>query len=57
MEGMSSNPLPGAIDPLALVNSTWALEAFLDVSFDPPPLPPSASSYGLGICSNPLRGL
>ncbi|KAK9818802.1 hypothetical protein WJX74_001883 [Apatococcus lobatus] len=30
MAGLSSNPLPGAVDPLALVNSTWALEAFID---------------------------
>ncbi|KAK9837588.1 hypothetical protein WJX74_000980 [Apatococcus lobatus] len=30
MHGFSSNPLPGAVDPLTIVNSTWALEAFLD---------------------------
>ncbi|KAK9867171.1 hypothetical protein WJX84_000431, partial [Apatococcus fuscideae] len=30
MNGFSSDPLPGAVDPLTIVNSTWALEAFLD---------------------------
>lgn len=44
MAGWSSNPLPGAVDPLALVHSTWALEAFIDVSpCIPPRLPPCSA--------------
>lgn len=39
MNGFSSNPLPGAVDPLTIVNSTWALEAFLDVGFPDPNCP------------------
>ena len=50
MAGWSSNPLPGAVDPLALVHSTWALEAFIDVSPCTPPPPFPLTSTLLCIC-------
>ena len=48
MAGWSSNPLPGAVDPLALVHSTWALEAFIDVSACILSRFPSCFAYVLG---------
>lgn len=48
MAGWSSNPLPGAVDPLALVHSTWALEAFIDVGACTPPRHPSCFACALG---------